>query len=221
MAWRKRKPTWDRGPAQKHNGVLGVDAKVEIRRNVLDAIGPGNASVFDAFCGPVVEMHAAVWSGAAHYVGVDKEWQKQDARRRFVAVAATVLRAIDLRQFNVFDLDSFGSPWAEAIILAARRRWSAGERGALVLTDGSDGYLKWGNKVEGALHELIGPAHHKTLREEQQRAVLAAWARRAGVIVEQAWVSRGYASEVTGIIMQYTGLVFRGAGELSDRASWN
>jgi hypothetical protein len=220
VAWRKRKSAFSHGPSKKHNGVLGVDAKVEIRRNVLAALGPGNASVFDAFCGPVGEMHAAVWAGAARYVGVDKEWEKQDARRRFVAEAATVLRAIDLRQFNVFDLDSFGSPWAEAIILAARRRWSPGERGAIVLTDGSDGKLKYGQTMR-ALHELIGPAHHKSLREQQQRAAIAAWAARAGVVIEQAWLARGYSGQAGSLVMQYVGVMFRGAGELSDRASWN
>ena len=55
-----------------------------------------------------------------------------------------------------------------------------GAGGAIVLTDGSDMKLRFG-RVK-SVTELVGPAHHKTLREPMLRAALAAWCSRAGVV---------------------------------------
>jgi hypothetical protein len=46
----------------------------------------------------------------------------------FCADNRHVMRAIDLAPFSIFDLDSYGSPWVQAIILADRRRVDAGEQ---------------------------------------------------------------------------------------------
>jgi hypothetical protein len=129
----------------------GFGAKVEIRRNVLGEIG--DASVFDAFAGPG-EMYRAVWREARHYVGCDKTWYRDD-RIAFVADNRRVLRCINLSAFNVFDLDSFGSPWEQATIIAARRKVKAGERIGLILTEGSGLKLKMG-QPPAALAELCG-----------------------------------------------------------------
>ena len=91
-------------------------AKITIRRNVLAEVGAEHASVFDAFAGEG-RMHAAVWCEAARYVGCDTRFFTDD-RPAFVADNRRVLRAIDLAAFNVFDLDSYGSPWEQAYIIA-------------------------------------------------------------------------------------------------------
>jgi hypothetical protein len=160
--------SWNRAkapakPKKTHNGVLGRQAKIELRQNVLGAV-PG-ARVFDAYCGPVGEMHEAVWHAATAYEGCDKDWRPTDKRRRYVGDAQLVMRSIDLGRFNVFDIDSFGSPWECSLILAARRQWAPGEVGALVVTDGSAQKLKFGFDGERALGQLVGRASHKTLRE--------------------------------------------------------
>jgi hypothetical protein len=127
----------------------GFGAKVEIRANVLSEIGKAN--VFDAFAGPG-EMYRAVWRGADSYVGCDLTWYGDD-RIAFVADNRRVLRCIDLSAFNVFDLDSFGSPWEQAIIVAARRKVVVGERIGMILTEGSGLKLKMG-QPPAALAEL-------------------------------------------------------------------
>lgn len=163
----------------------------------------------DAFCGSKGDMHAAVWSRAASYVGVDLEWLPADARRRFTAEASLVLRSVDLTAFNVFDLDAFGSPWTEAIIIAARRSWAPGERGALIVTDGSAGKEKWGQGV-AALSQLVGHAHHKSLIEERQRSALVEWCKRSGVVPEHVWTARGASNTKGSQVMFYAAVVFHG-----------
>lgn len=190
-----------------HNGELALDAKIELRENVLAEIP--QARVFDGFCGPSGEMHRSVWNRASSYLGVDTAWLQSDTRRRFVCECSLVLRSIDLQPFDVFDFDAFGSPWSEALILAARRKWAPGERGALVLTDGSANKMKFG--PFGAMQQLVGKAHHKSLREPMRRAAVMAWCRRAGVTPERVWTARGYSSQIGGMEMFYVAVVFHGA----------
>ena len=88
--------------------------------------------MFDAFAGEGV-LFRQVWHRAVSYVGCDLKWYR-DERLMFVADNHRVMRAIDLSAFNVFDIDSWGSPWDQVLILAARRPLAAGERLGLVLT---------------------------------------------------------------------------------------
>lgn len=120
-------------PAKRESSNIG--AKIKIRENVLLAIGTDRASVFDAFAA-AGELHKAVWHRAHSYVGCDLQFFRDD-RMAFVADNRRVLRSIDLAQFNLFDLDAFGSPWEQAYIIAKRRPLAIGERLGLVLTEGS------------------------------------------------------------------------------------
>lgn len=114
--------------------------KAVLRRRVLDAIPL--ARVFDAFAGSG-KMYREVWHAAELYTGCDLRWYR-DSRSVFVAKNERVLRAIDLVDYNIFDLDAYGSPWLQAQIISARRRVAVGERIGLVLTDGSGLKLKMG-----------------------------------------------------------------------------
>jgi len=143
---------WRKAPASKVHNSAG-SPKIELRRRVLEHVKP--ARVLDVFCGPEGLMWAEAWREAESYVGIDRVWKPEDERRRFVGDNLRILRAIDLAPFNVFDLDAFGSPWKHAVILAERRRWAAGERGALVLTDGGLLGSKLGGKDRG-IAELVG-----------------------------------------------------------------
>jgi hypothetical protein len=60
------------------------------------------------------------------------------------------LRVLDLRQFNVFDFDAFGSPWAQVSTLLSRRLWRRNEIGGLVLTDGSSMKIRYGGLPRAA-----------------------------------------------------------------------
>jgi len=123
-------------PIPKVDNAKGAKrAKVELRRNILDAIGPANARVFDAFAGSGL-LYDAVWHEAARYVGCDTRWH-QDGRTAYVADNQRVLRAIDLTAFNVFDFDAYGAPWDQLTLLGVHRPLQAGERVGIVLTEGT------------------------------------------------------------------------------------
>lgn len=124
-----------RGVKGRHNSAEGVQAKQSIRETALTSVQ--SPRVLEVFCGPSGEMHRRVWHKADHYTGVDLVWNLGDKRRRIAGDAMMALRGLDLQDFNVFDVDAFGAPWCEVAVIAARRKWATGERGAVVITDGS------------------------------------------------------------------------------------
>lgn len=73
----------------------------------------------------------------------------------FVGDNCRVMRAIDLQPFSIYDLDGYGSPWTQAIIIAARRSIAKGERVGLVMTEGSGLRLRM-NHVPDAFAILAG-----------------------------------------------------------------
>lgn len=186
-------------------------AKLELRRNVLQAVRP--SSVFDAFCG-TGEMWRGAWSKADRYIGCDERaWSTDDEVPRFVADNRLVLRSIDLRQFNVFDFDAYGSPWEQLLILAARRRWMRGELGGVVITDGSSMKVRYGG-LPYAMAELIGrdartPSGMGTA-DTAERFAIKAWCSRSKVKPLQQWQASGRGSGRGGQRMTYTAIVFQG-----------
>lgn len=192
------------------NNRRAFKAKVEIRRLVFDAVGAqGEVAVFDAFAGPG-EMYSAVWKDAKSYTGCDLRRQS-DGRRMFVADNRRVMRAISLAPFNVFDLDAYGSPWEQAIIIADRRHVAAGELLGLVLTEGN-GFAYKSNVVPVAIAELTGIRRGLVGMSKKQDAIIdraiAGLARRMSCALVKQWRADGK----TGASMRYIGLVLKGRG---------
>lgn len=184
-------------------------AKIEVRRRVLNEMGPG-AVVFDAFAGDGA-MWRAVWHEAAGYVGCDLLWYR-DERTAFVSDNIRVLRAIpesELRGFTLFDLDAYGSPWEQAAIIAARRPLWPGERMGLVLTEGSGLKLKMGG-YPAALCALAGirpgAAGGAKAHDELIDRALVGLCRRMGARVSRRWQAQGR----SGAAVRYIGLVLDG-----------
>lgn len=165
----------------------------------------GTARVLDAFCG-TGEMWSAVWRQADYYAGCDARDWDFTGPPRFVCNNEILLRSIDLGQFNVFDLDAYGSPWVAAHIIGARRKWGTGERGALVLTDGSSMRTRFGGETRG-----MGKPVAKNLRasDESERAALRNWIGVAGVEVMAIHRATGNGSG-RGQRMTYTAVLFKG-----------
>lgn len=188
------------------NHPKGKEAKATIRRHVLDAIGD-DAVVFDAFAG-AGQMHHAVWHRAAGYVGCDKEWTR-DNRLAYVADNRRVLRAIDLAPCTVFDLDAYGSPWEQAIIIADRRPVKSGECIGMILTEGSGLTMKQGG-LPLAICELTGLRRRMSGLSRWQDDVIdraiSGLAKRMRCVVERRW----QAERKAGAAMRYIGLVLRG-----------
>lgn len=206
----------NRHVAKVKNAHESRPAKVEIRRNVLDALGR-DVAVFDAFAG-AGEMFRGVWHEARACVGCDFEWFR-DGRVAYVADNRRVMRCIDLGEFAIFDLDAHGSPWEQATILAARRRVAPGERIGLVLTDGSGMDVKRGN-LPHALAHLVGMPRHVTGAIRWQDEILTRAihevARRMGCEIETRWqASKG---QVRAAVI-YVGLVLRGHDQAAKRAA--
>jgi len=188
------------------NNPIAFKAKVAIRRNVLAAIDTETV-VFDAFAGSG-KMFSEVWKDAGHYTGCDLKPQR-DSRLMFCADNRRVMRAIDLSKFNVFDLDSYGSPWVQAVILADRRRVAPGELLGLVLTEGA-GFAYKSNIVPEAIAVLTGLRSGIVGLGKKQDAVIdraiAGLVRRMNCEIVKRWQAEGK----SGAAMRYIGLILQG-----------
>ena len=202
--------------ARIDNNPQALNAKITIRRNVLAAIG-ANAAVFDAFAG-TGRMYAEVWKDAGYYTGCDVKPQA-DSRLMFCADNRRVMRAIDLQRFAIFDLDAYGSPWEQAIIIADRRPVAPGELLGLVLTEGQALSFRYG-EIPYAMAPLVGIKPGKGtvvgLSRQSDRLIelaLNGLMKRMRCGIEKRWEARVPAR--TGVIpMRYIGLVLRGARDL-------
>jgi hypothetical protein len=187
------------------NNPTAKKAKIEIRQRVLAQVKP--AKVLDLFCGRG-EMYRAVWRNAASYTGCDERpWDWKLDPPRFVADNRRLLRCLDLAQFNIFDLDAYGSPWEQAEIILHRRKWEPGERGGIIVTDGSSLKLRWG-QMPKALARIAGVTQGvpttASVADLQTRA-LTQWVKKAKVKVLCMWQAQAQAQVL------YTGLVFEGS----------
>lgn len=199
--------------AKVDNAKRGKSAKAAIRNMVADAVAIDGdpVNVFEAFAG-TGELYRAVWQQrAASYAGCDLRYFR-DGRRIFVADNRRVLRAIDLAAFNVFDLDAYGSPWEQALIIAARRKLKPCERIGIVVTEGNGLNYKNGI-IPHAVNQLIGLRHAMTpgkalhgRRAEVQQQIWQALASRMGARLERFWKAQG----VTGQAVSYMGVILRG-----------
>lgn len=119
----------------KDNDGAFMEAKVALRRRALRE-APG--AVLDCFAGRG-SLYRIVWNEAPSYRGVEKDLQKVLAHPApcYHCSAEEAVAALPLGGFTIFDMDAYGSPWAEIEIIARRRRLLPGERVAIVITDGS------------------------------------------------------------------------------------
>lgn len=196
------------GHRKRENHPASLNAKVELRRRVLEHVKP--AQVLDLFCGKRT-LWRQVWQYAQEYTGCDEApWTIAEAPR-FVCDNRRLLRCLDLQAFNVFDLDAFGQPWEQMAILAARRAWHPGEVGAVVLTDGSTLKTRFG-EMPRAMQVLCGFSGTRipatmAKSEELRRLALSGFARRAGIRLQKQWEAIGPHPG----FLYYAAIVFTGA----------
>lgn len=202
------------------NRPKALNAKIELRERALAYVG--EAHVLDAFCGEGV-LHDAVWWRAASYVGIDRRLCWPSPIKRFCGDTPRILRAIDLQPYNVFDLDTYGGPWVSSLVIADRRSWAEGEKGALVLTSGAAAHTRYGALGKG-LRDLLG---RKTLQipcglghsDDLHRWAVQSWLARAQVTLVDLWNAvSGSEARKGGVApgstrMIYTTLTFVGQGK--------
>lgn len=190
-----------------NNHPAAAKAKAELRENVLNEIGEESCYVIDAFAGDGA-MYRRIWHRAAGYVGCDLVFYR-DERTAFVCDNRRVLRAIDLTPFNVFDLDAYGSPWEQALIVADRRKVAPGEKIGVLLTEGSSLNLKMGG-MSTALKVIAGLKAGVAGANRQQDAIIdlaiAGLCKRMNCKPIRRWQAKGK----TGAAMRYIGLILEG-----------
>lgn len=196
--------------AKTDNRPSAMKAKIEMRRRILSRMEKSN--VLDAFCGIDGFMHDQVWIEADTYVGIDTEYKWPDMRSRFVANNIDVMRVIDLSKFNVFDFDAYGSPWEQMLLMAQRRKWATGEIGAVVVTDGSSGKIKFGELPRAlasvlALDRRQNPPTSKTYQWLLKRA-MKAWLMRCHLDPMESWISVSTHGASGSQMMVYSAVVF-------------
>lgn len=176
------------------NNPRGKRAKLEVRQRALTWIGAANARVFDAFAGNGA-MWRDVWRGAADYAGCDVRAIYDLDRPLFHHDAERVMRAIDLNAFNVFDLDAFGSPWPVAWVLSQRRQLGAGEKVAIITTDGAKLNARFG-QVERCFAYLTG-------RKRDDSSAHAAWGQLTVTALQRSAELMGARAEWTDVRDHY------------------
>lgn len=193
------------------NRASAISAKVDLREKALAFVG--DAHVLDAFCGRGM-MHERVWHKASSYVGIDQRLYWPPAVPRFCGETTRILRAVDLSPYNVFDLDSWGSPWHAALIIATRRSWYPDERGALVLTSGAAGKTRFGS-IARDIKQLLGRRTMMTaptVKEAQgiHRLCVRRWLELAMVKLMGSWQAVSPAGNKGSLLMIYTAIAFCG-----------
>lgn len=91
-----------------------TNAKREIREHILSVVG-SDASVLEVFCG-AGEMYKSVWYKAKDYLGIDKV-KFFDDRRTICGDALKAVTKIDHKEFSIFDIDAYGSPYEILTVL--------------------------------------------------------------------------------------------------------
>jgi len=105
--------------------------KLEIRKRLLSALK--NPSVLDCFAGEG-KIYKTLYKNLP-YVGIDKK-PINDGRVIINIDNVKYLRSADLSGYNFFDLDAYGSPWHQFLIIMKRRKIIKNQTIAIALTDG-------------------------------------------------------------------------------------
>lgn len=142
----------------KFNGVKTNNAKTtakkEIRDGVLDLFE--RSHVLEVFCG-AGDMYKSVWSRADTYKGIDKV-KYFDCRDTICGDAMKAVSTIDLTEFNIFDIDAYGSPY-EILSCIINRIDKKHDKYGFVITDGVSMDLRLGRICAG-IRVLTGINHH-------------------------------------------------------------
>lgn len=196
------------GHKKHHNTALA--SKVAIRRWLMDKLG-GSPRVLDCFCAGGVLWERA-YGRTGKYLGLDLQ-PADDARATIACDSRRYLRHVDapLVEFDLFDLDAYGSPLEHLVLLCLRLRelLPAGRRVGVVLTDGAK-LAAYKNQTPRGLLAFLGLAIHKGARVQMKYRddILRMGVQKALELGGLRQVeSRVVESEKTGPAMRYVALL--------------
>lgn len=127
-----------------------VDAKVLLRESIFNEFQYA-PSVLEIFCGSG-EMYDAVWKNATKYNGVDVN-KYFDERDTICGDAEKALKIINIKQYEVFDIDAYGSPYD--ILYKILNDIGDFRKFGFVITDGTQMDLRMGRVCSG-IRKLSG-----------------------------------------------------------------
>ena len=179
-----------------------INAKIDLRNNILNLFE--EKKVLEVFCGSG-EMYRDVWHVADSYTGVDIKKQF-DERNTICGDALKVVSTIDIDNYNIFDIDAYGSPY-EVLNVILNRYQGGSKRLAFILTDGINMDLKMGRICKGVRSIIDIDSHilkkanniHGMIIED----VVSCVAGRMGAKV----IHKQFAKGVTGAAMRYYAFV--------------
>lgn len=139
---------------KKYNS--NMRGKIALRQWVVAAMGGNsNARVLD-LCAGHGHMAQACYADVASYAGCDKYYDWDAPGPRWVCDSRLLMRCIDVfPDFNIIDIDTYGSPWPLAYLIASRNVIAPASEVAFVLTDGSAFKGKI-NRIEAHLAHMAG-----------------------------------------------------------------
>lgn len=136
------------------NGAKEI--KVRLREDVLKCFSrASDAKVLDVFCGHG-QMYNRVWGRAGKYTGIDKK-KFFDERHTICGDAEKIVRKVDISEYNIFDIDSYGSPYS--VLAHIAKNVNNRKTNYFVLTDGVNMDLKLGRICKG-IRDILGIKHH-------------------------------------------------------------
>lgn len=204
-----------------HNSALST--KVGLRRwlveRLVDSLGRP-PRVLDCFAAGGMLWERA-YDKTPHYLGIDLQ-QFDDARRMIVCDSRRFLRHADakLEQFDLFDLDAYGSPMEHLALICHRLRVEKGRQVGFALTDG----LHFASKMSGlpvGMLKYIGMARHKPsrvqndYRDDIADAFVAKAVESAGLRIVEAKLAKNDGHSGGGMSagggMRYSVLLCEGA----------
>lgn len=182
-----------------------IKAKVDVRKHVLDLLENKNPKILDVFCARG-EMWKEAYDHTPNYIGVDKDMYLDD-RITIVAENSRYLRQADLDEFDVFDLDAYGSPFEQLSIICNRLTWNKKKQVGIILTDGT-GMNSNLNAMNRTFLKWIGMCVHQksrvqlTYRDSMILMGINKSAKEARAVVENVLVAR---KDSLGARMRYIG----------------
>jgi hypothetical protein len=199
-----------------HNSAL--TAKVEMRRWLVGELSKHlhrAPAVLDCFCAAGMLWDKA-YGKTPNYLGLDVR-QFDDERRTIVTDSRRFLRHADVKlgEFDIFDLDAFGSPLEHLAIICDRLRLPHGRRIGVLLTDGTGFNSKMNGTPKGLLHYVGIEPHKGTKVQASQRDVIfrLAVAKALATAGLKPIETRRAAKESGGSEMRYAALLLESERE--------
>ena len=194
-----------------------LTAKVEIRKDLRKKLGMPDPKILDVYCGEGT-MHREAWDSTRNYLGLDIQYYK-DERETVVCDSGRFLRQKDLDEFDIFDIDAFGSPIIPAYkTICNRIAWTQRSVVGFVMTDGTGLAGKW-NNMSKELFDYIGvDPHLKTRFQHDERDTIIFMALRKGAAlaggkIKHLRVIGKETRKISGCPMRYISFLLERANE--------